>query len=125
MPKTSRQTRQKQLLHEVVATFSTFFTAEQFYQRAQKRDPRLGIATVYRFLHDLTSNHDLHSYQCNRRTIYSSTYKSHCHFICRRCKKTSNFTVNNLDFLHKNMHGTICHFHIEVEGICEKCQENS
>ena len=112
MRRISRQTKQKQLLHELIPTFATFFTAEQFYQRAQERDSHLGIATVYRFLRDLTTHHHLHSYLCNRRMIYSLQHKSHCHFICQRCTKLTNFNVDTLDFLDKRMRGTICHFQI-------------
>ena len=78
----SRNTRQKEILTESVTASKSLFNAEELLASAQKSDPQIGIATVYRFLKELRKQGAIHSYQCNRKTIYSKESKSHCHFTC-------------------------------------------
>ena len=121
MGKKSRQTKQKELLEEELNKFSTLFTAEDLLEKAQKRDHKLGIATVYRFLKELRQEHLCHTYQCSGKTIYSRESTHHCHFHCQKCGKEEHFSVENLDFLQKKVPGEICHFQIDAEGICRNC----
>ena len=48
----SRTTKQKAILEEELATKKTFFSAEEFYVILKNKYPQIGIATVYRFLHE-------------------------------------------------------------------------
>ncbi len=116
-----RQTKQKELLNEEVKKLKSFFTAEELLIKAKKKDSRLGIATVYRFLSDLTNKRQIHSYVCDRKTIYSTRDNSHCHFTCEKCGKVEHIQVNSLDFIKNKVKGSICHFQIDVFGTCESC----
>jgi Fe2+ or Zn2+ uptake regulation protein len=116
-----RQTKQKELLNEEIKKFNSFFTAEELLIKAKKKDLKLGIATVYRFLSDLVNKRQIHSYVCNRKTIYSTKDNSHCHFICEKCGKIEHIQVNSLDFIKNKIKGSICHFQIDVSGLCDKC----
>ena len=120
-----RNTRQKELLSEEIIKFKTFFTAEEFFDKTSKKDSRLGIATVYRFLNDLENKRQIHSYICNRKKLYSLNHKSHCHFICEKCSKIEHIEINSLDFLKNKISGmgSMCHFQIDVIGICNNCKE--
>ena len=119
-----RQTKQKELLNEEVKKFNSFFTAEELLTKTNKRDSKLGIATVYRFLSDLLTKRQIHSYVCNRKTIYSTQNNSHCHFTCEKCGKVEHIHVNSLDFIKNNINGSICHFQIDVTGLCNQCSKN-
>jgi len=119
----SRKTKQKELLQGEVKKFSSFFTAEELFAKASKKDAKLGIATVYRFLGELVTRRAVHSYTCERKTIYSFDEQSHCHFICERCGKKEHLTINSLDFIKSKIKGVICHFQIDVSGICQRCKE--
>jgi len=124
MERKSRNTKQKELLNEEVKKFNSFFTAEELLIRSKKKDSHLGIATIYRFLSDLTDKSKLHSYICNRKTIYSSQDNSHCHFTCKKCGKIEHIKVNSLDFIKNKINGQICHFQIDVTGLCKECSKN-
>ncbi|MSR86127.1 hypothetical protein EXS74_01895 [Candidatus Woesearchaeota archaeon] len=119
-----RQTKQKEMLEEELKKKTTFFTAEDFYQDIQKKKGKIGIATIYRFLNEKVKNHTVHSYSCNRRTLFSREKKTHSHFICEICKEQKHVNIKNIDFLKNEISGEICHFQLDVSGICEKCLKN-
>ena len=66
----------------------------------------------------------IHSYICNRRTVYSIGDNSHCHFTCEKCGKVEHIQINSLDFIKNKINGSICHFQIDVFGTCESCSKN-
>jgi len=115
----SRQTTQKNILEHELKGFNSFFSAEELFNKVKSK--KIGIATVYRFLKDAEKNHELHSYLCNRRSLYSRNSHNHCHFICEKCGKMTHFNVDSIDPITKKIKGNICHFQIEVNGICEDC----
>lgn len=116
-----RKTKQKLLIKEEINRFNKFFTAEELLGRAKKTNKKISIATIYRFLKDLREKKELHSYLCGRKTIYSREENNHCHFICQKCGETKHFEINNIDFLKNKLKGNICHFQVDVYGICDKC----
>lgn len=111
------------VIEEQIQRFDSFFDAETLYQQVSKKDKTVGIATVYRLLKALADTGKIHSYSCNRRTIYSTSKKSHCHFICETCQNTTHIYLKKLDFLQKEVRGDICHLQIDIAGRCEKCQK--
>src|SRR3989344_1524791 len=106
----SRQTRQKEILKVEIKKINSFFNADELHQQVKKKDKHLGIATVYRYLTFMTEHGFLHSYSCNRKTIYSHNNKNHCHFTCHKCGKVAHFSIRSLDFLKKIDMGEIYHF---------------
>jgi len=118
-----RNTKQKQLLQQEITSFNSFFTAEEFFSKIHRKDSSVGIATIYRYLKNLTNEQKIHSFNCNRRTIYSNNSKNHCHFHCEECHTVTHITIKNIDFLHQNIKGKMCHFQIDINGICEECEK--
>jgi Fe2+ or Zn2+ uptake regulation protein len=114
-----RQTKQKEILEEKLKTKKTFFTAEEFHNVLKEQ--KIGIATVYRFLNEKVQKNELHSYQCKRRTLFSLEKKTHAHFSCEVCKTTKHIELKNIDFVENEISGEVCHFQLDVTGICEKC----
>jgi Fur family ferric uptake transcriptional regulator len=121
MAKKSRKTRQKELIQAETNNFVSLFTAEELFDKVRKKDSSIGIATVYRFLKELRKKRELHSYVCDRRMVYSRQKNSHCHFICQKCGQVIHFDVDRVDFLKRKIRGDICHFQIDVHGICDEC----
>lgn len=121
----SRKTSQKEILKKEIVRLGNFFHAEQLFEKARIQDKNIGIATVYRFLKKLVEEGNIHSYSCNRKTIYSTNKKSHSHFTCEQCKKVEHIDVKKIDFLQKEIKGKICHFQINVTGLCEKCNRTN
>lgn len=122
MTKKSRNTIQKELLEKNINKMPPFFTADDLFSKV--KDENIGIATIYRFLKEKTKHHLLHSYICEKKTVYSKQKTNHCHFACQICKKSFHFDTKNIDFLKKNLKAQICHFQIDVTGVCEECLKN-
>ena len=118
---TSRNTKQKEILNKSLKNFNSFFTAGELLNKVLREDSKIGIATVYRFLNELTKKGEICSYICNRKTIYSVGKRSHCHFVCEKCDKIKHIDINSLDFVKNKIDGRICHFQIDITGVCEKC----
>ena len=124
MGKKSRKTKQKELIYNLVKTLNGFFSAEELFNVVKKKDPRVGIATVYRALKELKEKNQIFSYICNRRALYSNKQISHCHYVCEKTGKITHFDIDSLDFLKKisdKIPGTITSFQLEIRGTCEKC----
>ena len=111
----SRQTKQKELLQSTLVELPSFFNADNLYVKVISIDSSLGIATVYRFLKEQVELGLLHSYMCDRKTVYSKT-KQHCHFINEETGEVTHFHIDNLDFLKHKIPGNISSFSIEVKG---------
>lgn len=117
----SRNTKQKALIEAEFQKFSTFFTAEDLFQQVKKIDSTVGIATIYRFLNHCRQKNQLHSYLSGRKTVYAKEKNNFCSFACHNCGKTFNFDIETIDFLKKKIKGNICHFQIDVHGLCQEC----
>ena len=117
----SRNTRQKELIFKEINNINNFFNADEAYEKVNKKDNRIGIATVYRVLRNLREKNFLHHYTCNRKIIYSKDNKIHGHFTCQKCGNVIHINLKKLDFLRNNVKGEICHFQIDVEGVCGEC----
>lgn len=120
-----RQTKQKEILEEELKKKNIFFSAEDFHKSIKKKNQKIGIATVYRFLNDKVNQNEIHSYSCNRRTLFSIKGKTHAHFSCEICKIQKHIEIKNVEFLKKEISGEVCHFQLDVSGICEKCLKKS
>lgn len=116
-----RSTQQKQLIMGEVTTFNSFFNAEELYKKVSKKNSKIGMATIYRFLNDLTKNGEIHSFLCNRKKLYSNSKKNHYHFTCERCGERKHIDIKKLDFLNEQVEGELCHFQIDITGVCKKC----
>src|SRR3989338_2060758 len=105
-----RLTKQKKLIEQEIARYSSFFNAEDLYHKVSQKNSTIGIPTIYRFLQDLTKNRQIHSYSCNRKTLYSNSKKNHCHFTCEKCSEKKHITIQKLDFVKEQIEGELCHF---------------
>jgi len=122
MVRKSRNTKQKEIIQKEITKLTSFFTAEELLGKVNKKDSKIGIATIYRFLKEAQNKGAIHSYTCNRKTIYSTKKNSHCHFTCEKCGKIKHIDIQSLDFIKNKIKGSICHFQIDVSGVCEKCK---
>jgi Fur family ferric uptake transcriptional regulator len=121
----ARMTKQKRIISEELDTLTSFFSADELFAKVNARDPGIGKATVYRYLRDLRESHELHSYLCDRRLVYSREDNGHSHFTCQLCGRVVHFDVDSIDFLARKVKGSICHFLIDVSGTCEECLERA
>lgn len=114
-----RLTNQKRILQASIDSLSSIFSAEEIYLKVE--DKGIGQATVYRFLKNLEEKGKIHSYLCNNKKIYSTKTAMHIHFTCEKCNTVKHLTTKNVDFLREIVVDKICHFQINVTGICKNC----
>ena len=119
----ARMTKQKKLLLGEMKHFTSFFDAYTLHARVAKKDPRIGLATVYRFLAKLEEDHLVHSFLCGSKKVYSQGKTSHAHFRCEVCAKTKHIAIRDVSFLQEIADGEVCHFQIELAGVCAECME--
>ena len=118
-----RVTRQKKVLSLVLDSFDSFFDAAQFYNAVVAKKGVVGLATVYRYLASLESSCSVHSFVCDGRKIYSKDLRNHAHFTCEKCARVEHLHIKTVDFLRLNHGGKVCHFQLELVGVCEKCSK--
>ena len=120
--KLTRNTKQKKIIEDAISSYSSFFTADDLLKKVQKTDDSIGIATIYRFLKEKKNDDEIHSYNCRRKTVYSTQKNNHCHFICTKCGKITHFNIKDIDFIEKNIDGKVCHFQVDIYGLCKDCK---
>lgn len=104
-------------------------SAENIYQRLQKKLPTIAIDTVYRTLatfNELGLVRKLHV--MNERTLFDTNLDLHHHFICTRCRKVEDiywpdFDKSMLPEMVEKV-GRIQSRHLEMLGICNECLSN-
>jgi len=124
MKRKYRNTRQKELIEQIINSMNSFFTAEDIHKLTKKKENNIGIATIYRFLNSLKNENKLYSYVCDRKTLYSKEKNSHCHYTCEKTGKVIHFNIDNLEFLKeikKKIPGNIRSIQLEIRGICNDC----
>ena len=112
----SRNTRQKEILDNELREFKKFFSAEDLLEKVAKKDSKISIATIYRYLKECRKSNILYSYTCGGKTIYSTSKSNHCHFVCSQTGQVIHFEIDNLDFLKDKIPGDIESFQLEVKG---------
>ncbi len=80
-----RQTRQRHLVYEAVASTDTHPTAEWVHERVRREMPRVSLGTVYRNLQLLVGQGRLRAWNRGRATRYDADIDPHDHFVCQVC----------------------------------------
>jgi Fur family ferric uptake transcriptional regulator len=122
-------TRQRQLILEVLESSRGHLDAETIYARAKERDPRIGIATVYRTLallkqlglaeeHNLGEDHG-HFEAADRD-------HPHFHFTCTKCGKVVEFESPQIlrasRALCEQKGLLVKDIHLHFSGLCRHCR---
>ena len=116
-----RITTQQKILNQTIHSMDNFFDAYELLSKTKKKG--IGIATVYRYLKSLELKGNIHSYICNNKKIYSINEKNHAHFTCEICKDKKHIKIHKVDFLQEATEEDVCHFQIDITGICKKCKK--
>src|SRR6266478_7143204 len=126
-----RLTRQRQILLELIDKSGQHLDAENLYQMAKEKDPKLNRVTVFRTLKllkegGLVDELDLMHYGGDQHYYETRTKQEHAHVICLRCGKVEEFFGDPLQRLRRQIEA---HFgfqivlaRTEVGGYCSHCQ---
>lgn len=119
-----RNTKQKQLVNQIVQSSYNHLSAKQIYLEAKKGIPHISLGTVYRILNELAENH-----QIVRITTKSGVdhfdrleEKKHQHFICNNCGKIIDIFHSNCSYLEEELKNfRIEDIEITFTGLCNDC----
>jgi Fur family ferric uptake transcriptional regulator len=126
-----RLTRQRQILLELIDKSGQHLDAENLFQMAKEKDPKLNRVTVYRTLKllkqgGLVDELDLMHYGGDQHYYETRTKQEHAHVICLRCGRVEEFFGEPLQRLRKQIEA---HFgfeiliaRTEVGGYCSHCR---
>jgi Fur family ferric uptake transcriptional regulator len=126
--KGKRITAQRSLILEVIGESNGHLDADEIYQRARSKDPRISLSTVYRNLNllkelDLVSELHLdeehHHYELREET-------DHYHLICSGCERVLEFETplaTRIATEVEEKQGFVTErMHIDLVGLCSECR---
>ncbi|HTP85365.1 MAG TPA: transcriptional repressor [Bryobacteraceae bacterium] len=126
-----RLTRQRQILLDLIDQSGEHLDAEQLFQLARQRDPKMNRVTVYRTLKmlkngGLVDELDLMHHAGDQHYYETRMKGEHAHVICLRCGRVEEFYGEPLQRLRRQIES---HFgfqiliaRTEVGGYCSHCQ---
>lgn len=130
MPKSTRMTKQKQLILDILHSTKSHPTADWVYEQARKAIPDISLGTVYRNLNVLKENNEI------MELNYGSTFsrfdgnpENHYHFVCEKCGRVDDVDIPFQDEVNrlvtKIYGGEVAYHRMEFYGTCTDCQKDN
>ena len=125
--KQRRETKQRQIILEVVQAHHDHPRADQIYEEVRQRDGRISRGTVYRNLSCLSDDGKICHVRVPGADRYDSRTDLHYHLICMGCGAVVDVPMDyqeKIDRMAAEKTGYhISRHRIVVEGLCPGCQE--
>lgn len=126
-----KSTKQRDAILEAIYTYNDHFIPEALHQKVQESFPELkvGIATIYRTLQLLESEHIVTSisFGTNGKKYEFGKKEHHDHMICNRCGKLIEFCDDIIekrqDEIAEEIGFKITSHSMQIYGICKECQK--
>jgi len=127
-----RITSQRRLLVSIIQNASSHLDAAVLLATAQKQDPNIDRATVYRTLallkrQGLIDELDLMHIEGEKHYYEVKTSRDHCHMACFRCGAIMEYASPAFERLKQDMARqsgfNIRVVRLEVGGICKACHK--
>ena len=125
-----RMTSQRKLLLKIIRDAGGHLDADELFQKAKERDPRISLSTIYRNLNllkelDLIAERhfveDHHHYELKDTT-------EHHHLVCRSCGEVFEFdsllTLQMKQDVEDTSQFQVTDIEINMQGYCLNCQKD-
>lgn len=123
-------TKQRRAVLEAFLNCEDHVSAEELYKIVSSKEPKIGLATVYRTLSLLTESGlaaELDFGDGQKRYELNYAHEHHDHMICTECGKIIEFHNESIENLQKevaDLHGFKMTSHkLDLFGICKECQK--
>ena len=124
-----RSTQQRNLILEIFLSTEEHLTSEDLHGLVHKKDPTVGLTTVYRTLKLLTEAGLAREVRFgDNKTYYEHHYNHdhHDHMICTECGKVIEFFSQAIEELQDQMASNFdfkpTHHSLRMWGVCSECQ---
>lgn len=125
-----KATRQRDVIVDAFFSEPGHLAVEELVEKARRRDPSIGAATVYRTM-KILAEAGLASVRHfeGGQTRYEAALDRHHHdhLICTSCRSIVEFENERIEELQDRVaadHGfTVTHHKLELYGLCRSCQE--
>ncbi|GAV26287.1 transcriptional repressor [Carboxydothermus islandicus] len=130
MAATTRMTRQKKVIMDILKNTKTHPTADWVYEQARRIIPDISLGTVYRNLRQLTQSGEI--LELNYGSSYSrfdGNPVPHYHFVCENCGRVYDVDMPILEKIEKEVEEktgfSVKNHRLEFYGVCGNCQQKS
>lgn len=119
-----RNSKQKNLIYNIINANREHFTADRVYQEAKKEIPDISLGTVYRNLNHLIEEQKIRRIKMDDGVDrFDHTQNFHDHFICTNCNSIIDIQNEN-KMISKIIGGNkVMSYEVFYKGICKKCLE--
>ena len=119
-----RNTKQKNLIFEIINNSYDHLSAYQVYEIAKKEISNISLGTVYRNLSNLVHDNKIREIEIFGTLRFDRNDK-HSHFICNQCNDIIDVfdgILNDDKYIDGNL---VMDYEIKLKGICKKCMEGN
>lgn len=126
--KQRRDTKQRQMILEIVLDHHDHPSADQIYVEVRAKDDKISRGTVYRNLNLLASDGEIKHVKLHGADRYDCRTDEHYHLICTGCGMVTDVTpMHNMSEMNRTIAestGYVIEQHSTIfEGICPVCQK--
>ena len=115
-----RNTRQRNVIFEIVNNSYNHLTAYQIYDIARGEIPNISLGTVYRNLSNLIDDGKIKKLEVEGIDRFDRNV-NHAHFICIKCDNIIDIfdsLLSDNKYIDGNL---VMDYDIKIKGICKKC----
>lgn len=126
MAKTTRMTRQKKLILEILRGTTAHPTADWVYEQARKAIPDISLGTIYRNLGHLKAAGEIMELNYGSTfSRYDGNAQNHYHFVCKDCGRVFDVDLPVLTDLEEKVARRtslqVTGHRMEFYGYCREC----
>ncbi|MBQ3021555.1 MAG: transcriptional repressor [Bacilli bacterium] len=118
-----RNTKQKNLVLEIINNSCNHLTAEEIYMECKKVIPNISLGTVYRNLNHLVESYKIIRIKMKDNIDRFDKNVIHSHVICSECGKIEDVMFDFIKKLPIIKDYEIMNYDLIFNGICKKCKE--
>ena len=118
-------TKNNKMILEIVNSACDHPSAEQIFERAKEKNPKVVLATVYNNLNSLVKNDQIRRISVpGKADCYDNTIR-HDHKVCINCGCLSDIMVDDLsDLIQTKVDGVFLSYDLCVRYICDDCKKD-
>ena len=124
----ARNTKQRQIILEVLKGTNTHPTADWLYQMVREKMPNVSLGTVYRNLGVLKDQEVIQELRhAGNQSRYDGNPQPHYHFFCIDCGSVNDVSIPYCDETEKCIQQSMSEYEVrghntEFYGLCPKCK---